>query len=51
MSTRMVTVMFTDMVDSTGLSARLGPDLGDDVRRSHFAALRHATAQHDGHDY
>ncbi len=50
MSTRMVTVMFTDMVDSTGLSARLGQDLGDEVRRSHFAALRRTTAQHDGRE-
>jgi class 3 adenylate cyclase len=50
MATRMVTVMFTDMVDSTGLSARLGQDLGDEVRRSHFAALRRATAQHDGRE-
>jgi class 3 adenylate cyclase len=46
----MATVMFTDMVDSTGLSARLGPDLGDEVRRSHFSALRRAAAQHDGRE-
>jgi class 3 adenylate cyclase/tetratricopeptide (TPR) repeat protein len=50
MATRMVTVMFTDMVDSTGLSARLGQDLGDEVRRSHFLALRRAAAQHDGRE-
>jgi tetratricopeptide (TPR) repeat protein len=37
-----VTVLFTDLVDSTILMSRLGAAAFDDVRREHFAALRRA---------
>jgi len=35
-----VTVMFTDLVDSTALSSRLGEKRGEEVRREHFGLLR-----------
>jgi hypothetical protein len=37
-----VTVLFTDLVDSTGILNHDGADRSETVRRSHFAALRHA---------
>jgi class 3 adenylate cyclase len=43
-----VTVLFTDMVGSTDLSARLGPEAGDEVRQRHFALLRQAIAATEG---
>jgi hypothetical protein len=35
-----VTVLFTDLVDSTGLLARYRPEVNADLRRDHFVALR-----------
>jgi class 3 adenylate cyclase len=35
-----VTVMFTDLVDSTALLSRLGEERGDEMRREHFGLLR-----------
>jgi class 3 adenylate cyclase len=37
-----VTVMFTDLVDSTALLSRLGEERGEVVRREHFGLLRGA---------
>src|SRR5271166_5306013 len=48
MTTQMLTIVFTDMVDSTGVSARLRPDEADALRREHFTALREALGQHGG---
>ncbi len=47
-STQTVTVLFTDIVGSTELSARLGPDDADRVRQSHFSLLRQAVAAGNG---
>jgi class 3 adenylate cyclase len=49
-ATRTITVLFTDMVGSTNLLSRLGPDAGDDLLNRHFAALRGALAVHRGHE-
>ena len=46
--TQTVTVLFTDIVGSTELSARLGPGKADRVRQSHFSLLRQALAGNDG---
>jgi class 3 adenylate cyclase len=46
--TQTVTVLFTDIVGSTELSARLGPGETDRVRQSHFSLLRQALAGNDG---
>ena len=47
-ATRVVTVLFTDLVGSTALSSRLAPDDGDRLREQHFATLREAIAAHGG---
>jgi class 3 adenylate cyclase/tetratricopeptide (TPR) repeat protein len=47
-TTETVTVLFTDLVGSTELAARLGPAGADEVRRIHFGLLRDAVARHDG---
>src|SRR5581483_3575766 len=46
--TETVTVLFTDLVGSTELSARLGPVAADEVRRVHFGILRDAVADNGG---
>jgi len=43
-----VTVLFTDLVGSTELLARLGDSAFDDVRRHHFSTLREAVKRHGG---
>ena len=43
-----VVILFTDMVDSTGLASRLTPASADELRRSHFAILRQAVADAGG---
>ena len=43
-----VTVLFTDMVGSTDLAARVGDDAADAIRRTHFALLRDASGRSDG---
>src|SRR5437588_762804 len=45
-----VTILFTDLVGSTELGAQLGDDAADQVRRSHFGALREAVAAHRGEE-
>lgn len=42
------TVVFTDLVGSTELLARLGESAFDDLRRAHFAALRGAIERYGG---
>ena len=49
-SARTVTVLFTDMVGSTDLLSRLGPQAGDDLLNRHFAGLRGALAVHRGRE-
>lgn len=46
-STATITVMFTDLVDSTRLLQH-GAASFDDIRRAHFDALRQALARHRG---
>jgi class 3 adenylate cyclase/tetratricopeptide (TPR) repeat protein len=43
-----VTVLFTDLVGSTDLLARLGEAAFDELRRAHFAALRETIGRHRG---
>src|SRR2546428_1173075 len=43
-----VTVMFTDMVGSTELSARLGPEPAEALRQTHSQQLRKAVSEHAG---
>ena len=38
--TRVMTVLFTDVVGSTALACRLEPALADQVREAHFGLLR-----------
>jgi class 3 adenylate cyclase len=47
-STQMMTVLFTDIVGSTELASRLGPEEADRVRQGHFSLLRQALAATDG---
>ena len=43
-----VTVVFTDLVDSTSLRQRLGDDRADEIRREHDRVVRQVTAEHGG---
>lgn len=45
-----VTVLFTDLVGSAGLMARLGDTAFDQLRRAHFAALRQAIERSGGQE-
>jgi DNA-binding NarL/FixJ family response regulator/class 3 adenylate cyclase len=45
-----VTILFTDLVGSTSLFERRGDEEADALRREHFAALRHAIAEHGGRE-
>jgi class 3 adenylate cyclase/DNA-binding CsgD family transcriptional regulator len=49
-STETVTVLFSDVVGSTALLERLGPEKADRLRREHFLALRAAVSAHDGRE-
>lgn len=48
MTTATVTVLFTDLVASTSLLSRVGPDAAEAVRRAHFELLREAVARFGG---
>jgi class 3 adenylate cyclase/CheY-like chemotaxis protein len=48
MRTRLAAVMFTDLVGSTQLLARIGRESADDVRGRHFGTLREALTAHEG---
>jgi class 3 adenylate cyclase/tetratricopeptide (TPR) repeat protein len=50
MGTETVAVLFTDLVDSTGLIGRIGEEGAESVRREHFAQLRAAVAQFGGRE-
>lgn len=43
-----ITVLFTDMVDSTVVSMRVPPEEADELRRQHFSLLRGAVAATGG---
>jgi class 3 adenylate cyclase len=47
-NTQTVTIVFTDIVGSTELASRLGPEEADWVRQGHFSLLRQALAATDG---
>lgn len=42
MATQTMTVLFTDLVGSTELSSRLGPEGTEALRQTHFSRLRGA---------
>jgi class 3 adenylate cyclase len=46
----LVTVLFTDLVDSTRLANELGPAAADELRRAHFQSLREVIATHEGRE-
>jgi class 3 adenylate cyclase len=48
MATENVTVLFTDMVDSTAIGASMPPTDADEFRRIHFGILRQAMAETGG---
>lgn len=45
-----VTVLFTDLADSTALSTRLLADGAEALRRTYFGLLRDAVAGHGGRE-
>ncbi|MGH9275732.1 MAG: adenylate/guanylate cyclase domain-containing protein, partial [Acidimicrobiales bacterium] len=45
-----VTMLFTDLVRSTELAERLGPEKGEAMLRGHFQLLREIVAMHGGHE-
>src|SRR2546423_6430947 len=45
-----VTVLFTDLVGSTGLATRVGPAAAEGLRRDHFAILREAVEATGGRE-
>ena len=47
---RTVTALFTDLVGSTGLEARIGPALADELRVEYFAVLREVLAETGGRE-
>ena len=49
-TTRTVTVLFTDVVGSTDLMARLGTSAAEAMRSRHFSSIRGALAVHRGRE-
>ena len=47
-ATDIITILFTDLVQSTGALARLGEERADELRQTHFTLLRDAIADHRG---
>src|SRR5262245_66613428 len=45
-----VTVLFTDLVDSTGTTMRIGPAAAEEVRLEHFGLLREAIGEAGGEE-
>ncbi len=43
-------MVFTDLVGSTAIAARLGPEATEALRREHFACLRAGIARHGGRE-
>jgi SARP family transcriptional regulator, regulator of embCAB operon len=50
MATETVAVLFTDLVDSTGLMSRFGEEQAESLRRAHMALLRSSIALHGGRE-
>lgn len=46
----MVTVLFTDLVGSTALASRVGPERAEELRVEHFGLLREAIVNAGGHE-
>ncbi len=44
----LTSVLFTDLVDSTAIGTRLGPERNEELRRTHFAILREVIDGTDG---
>jgi class 3 adenylate cyclase/tetratricopeptide (TPR) repeat protein len=49
-SVETVTVLFTDLVGSTGLATRVGPAAAEELRREHFGLLREAVEASGGRE-
>ena len=49
-SVETVTILFTDLVGSTEVSAQVGPEIADELRREHFSLLREAIAAVSGRE-
>lgn len=49
-ATRTLTILFTDLVDSTQMFARFGDERTEELRREHFALLRAEIARHHGEE-
>jgi len=47
---RIVTLLFTDLVGSTALTERLGDDVAEGIKRTHFRLLREAVQTHGGEE-
>ncbi len=47
-STVTVATVFTDLVDSTAISARLSPEAAEEFRREHYSLLRSAISASGG---
>jgi class 3 adenylate cyclase len=47
---QMVCLMFTDVVESTALASRVGPEVAELLRREHFGLLREAIAAAGGRE-
>lgn len=45
-----VTVLFTDLVGSTGMASRIGPAAAEEIRREHFGILREAIEEAGGEE-
>ncbi len=50
MAAMTVTMLFTDLVESTALLSRVGEERSEELRREHFALLRDAMAKSDGRE-
>ena len=49
-SVQLVSVLFTDLVGSTGLESRVGPARADELRREYFGVLREAVEACEGRE-
>lgn len=49
-SLEMATMLFTDLVGSTGMASRIGPAAADEIRREHFGLLRGAIGEAGGNE-
>jgi len=49
-SVELISILFTDLVGSTGLESRVGPARGQELRHEHFSVLRDAIDAGDGRE-